>query len=84
MIEDLHRRNGHVGVEHVLSLLREEYWVTGARPAIKSIIRQCFFCKIRRSMRQFPMMADLPLGRADFGEPPVSHTGVWTNFFEKR
>ena len=76
IIRHLHKKNGHVGVEHVLSLLRMEYWVTGARPAIKAVLRQCFFCRIRRSLRQFPLMANLPQGRGAIEQPPFSHTGV--------
>ena len=76
LIEWTHKRNGHVGVEHVLSLLRERYWITGARVAIKTVIRHCFFCKMRRAMRQFPLMANLPPGRAAFDEPPFKHCGT--------
>ena len=76
IISDIHRRNGHVGVEHVLSLLRTECWVTGARTAIKTVLRHCFLCKIRRSVRQFPLMADLPKGRGAMEQPPFSNTGV--------
>ena len=76
LIEWTHKRNGHVGVEHVLSLLRERYWITGARVAIKTVIRHCFFCKMRRAMRQFPLMANLPPVRAAFDEPPFKHCGT--------
>ena len=47
LIDWIHKRNGHVGAEHVLSLLREEYWVTGARTAIKTAIRHRVICNIR-------------------------------------
>ena len=30
LIEWTHRRKGHVASEHVLALLREQYWITGA------------------------------------------------------
>ena len=76
LIEWTHRRKGHVACEHVLSLLREQYWVTGARRAISFVLRRCFFCEIRRAMRMFPLMADLPEGRLAFEEPPFSHCGV--------
>ena len=76
LIEWLHRKNGHVGCEHVLSLLKERYWVLSARVAIKTSIRLCFFCRIRRAKRQFPKMANLPTGRAAIEEPPYTHCGV--------
>ena len=76
LIEWTHKRNGHIRVEHVLSLLRERYWITGARVAIKMVIRRCFFCKMRHAMPQFPLMANLPSGRTAFNEPPFKHCGV--------
>ena len=76
IIDWVHRRNGHVGPEHVLSLLREQYWVLSGRTVIRSVLARCFFCQIRRALRQFPMMADLPLARAAFGEPPFANCGV--------
>ena len=71
-----HRHNGHVGIEHVLANLREEYWVLGARVAIKREIRRCFFCQIRRAKLLYPYMADLPAGRVAYGEPPFTNCGV--------
>ena len=43
IIRHEHKSNGHIGVEHVLSNLRETYWVLGARVAIKRVICNCFF-----------------------------------------
>jgi hypothetical protein len=76
MIDWLHRSNGHVGREHVLSLLRENYWVIAARTAINSVLRLCFLCKVRRARRQFPMMANLPTDRAAIEEAPFTNCGV--------
>ena len=76
IIEWIHRKNGHVGPEHVLSLLREQYWVISARTAINQVIHRCFFCQVRRAQRQCPIMADLPLCRAAVDQPPFDHTGV--------
>ena len=39
IIEWLHKKNGHVGREHMLSLLLEKYWVMSARVAIKTAVR---------------------------------------------
>ena len=75
LIEWLHSKNGHVGREHVLTLLKEKYWVLSARVAINTCLRLCFFCRVRRAKRQLPKMADLPLGRAAINEPPFTHCG---------
>ena len=76
LIEHLHRRNGHVGPEHVLSLVREKYWVLSGRVVINQIISRCFFCRVRRAKRMFPYMADLPECRAAIEQPPFSHCGI--------
>ena len=76
LVEWTHRKNGHVGVEHVLALLHASYWIVGARRSIKSVLRRCFFCEIKRAMQMFPIMADLPVGRMAFNQPPFTHTGV--------
>ena len=76
LVEHIHRRNGHVGPEHVLSLVREKYWVIGGRIVTNQVLAKCFFCRVRRAKRQFPYMADLPECRAAVDQPPFSHCGV--------
>ena len=76
LIEWTHRRNGHVGTEHVLALLRQSYWIMSARVAITQVVSRCLLCRIKRVRRQFPFMADLPQCRAAIDEPPFSECGV--------
>ena len=38
LIRYVHERNGHCGVEQVLSLLREQFWVIKGRAAVKEVI----------------------------------------------
>ena len=76
LIDWFHRRNGHVGPDHVLSLVREHYWVLNGLTVCKSVLGRCFFCRVRRAMKQFPFMADLPVARAAFGEPPFANCGA--------
>ena len=71
-----HRSNGHCGTEHVLANLRQTYWIVSGRSAIKAVIRRCRLCLIRRAMRQYPYMADLPEGRTAYLKPPFSNCGV--------
>jgi hypothetical protein len=71
-----HRKNGHVGPDHVLSLLRVRYWIVSARTAVRQVLSMCFFCKVRRAQQKFPFMADLPVCRGAINEPPFTHCGV--------
>ena len=70
-----HLNNGHIGREHVLSNLRQSYWIVNGRAAIKGILRRCR-CRIQAAKKNVPRMADLPKGRLADGEPPFTNCGV--------
>ena len=76
LVEHIHRRSGHVGAEHTLSISREKYWILSGRVLVKQVILQCFFCRVRRAKQQFPYMADLPVCRAAIDQPPFHECGV--------
>ena len=76
LIEWTHRRNGHVGTDHVLALIREAYWILSGRIAVNQVVHRCFLCRVRRARKQFPFMANLPKCRAAIDEPPFTHCGV--------
>ena len=76
IINHVHRENGHVGPEHVLCILRKNYWIVSGRTTIKSELRKCYFCKIRRARKSYPFMASLPPGRVAYTQPPFSNCGV--------
>ena len=71
-----HRKNGHVGREHVLANLREKYWILNGRVAVRTLLRRCLLCKIKRARRKYPYMANLPSGRLACEEPPFTNCGV--------
>ena len=45
LINHYHMLSGHSGKEFVLSLLRQKYWIIGARQIIRRIKRQCITCR---------------------------------------
>ena len=51
LIRNLHEVNGHCGVEQVVSLLREQFWVGKARGAIKRVLRSCVHCRKQMAAR---------------------------------
>ena len=71
-----HRVSGHVGRDHVLSNLRQKYWIIHGKATVKAVLSKCFLCRVRRAKRMYPKMADLPEGRLAWKEPPFSHCGV--------
>ena len=47
IIRQYHHVSGHSGVEHVLSLRREKFWIVGARTAVQRYLNTCVVCKRR-------------------------------------
>ncbi len=52
--------SNHSGREHVMSLLREKFWIPQARPVINKVLRQCITCKRVRGKPKSQCMASLP------------------------
>ena len=71
-----HVTNGHIGPEHTLSNLRTSYWIVSGRTVVRNVLRNCFLCQIRRAIRMYPYMADLPGCRVAYEEPPFTNSGV--------
>ncbi|CAM1329635.1 Uncharacterised protein r2_g3881 [Pycnogonum litorale] len=67
---------GHVGIEHVLSRVRQKFWLIRARPAIKGVLNECFICRLRWKKTESQKMADLPPDRLEADTPPFSNVGT--------
>ncbi|UYV63397.1 hypothetical protein LAZ67_2003955 [Cordylochernes scorpioides] len=75
LIWEVHLKNGHVGVQFILSKLREKFWIIRGRKTIKKIISKCIACKrLKEKSLQRPM-AVLPENRIGLGKP-FQITGV--------
>ena len=71
-----HHLAGHSGLEHVLSLIRERFWIIGARSILKEILRSCVDCKRRQASVGEQKMADLPEHRVTRDKPPFTFVGL--------
>lgn len=76
IIRHYHQMYGHAGKEHVLSLIRREFWIIGARVLVKRLISQCFDCRRRHAPCCEQVMANLPQDRLNPDKPPFSYVGV--------
>ena len=76
LIRHIHSRIKHQGCNHVLSELRQKFWILKARAAVKSVIKKCVICKKYQSKAESQKMADLPASRVKPNEPPFSRSGV--------
>ena len=76
LVRHVHESNAHSGREYVLSILRERFWIIGARSVIRRIIAKCVHCKKRDARPNKQEMADLPVDRVTPGDPPFTYVGV--------
>ncbi|XP_077967683.1 uncharacterized protein LOC144421945 [Styela clava] len=77
LIIDMHHRNtGHTGTLHVLSSVRERYWMLRGQSAVGKVIRECIPCRERSARTGEQWMADLPSCRVFLGKKPFESTFV--------
>ena len=75
LIRFQHELLKHAGVDTLLTSLRCEYWVVGARRAAKTVKRTCVACQRQDAAALNAPVAPLPALRASKA-PPFSVTGV--------
>ncbi|KAI9549120.1 hypothetical protein GHT06_007526 [Daphnia sinensis] len=63
IVEDRHVRLHHAGIEHTLSVVRQDFYLPQGRSTIRRALRQCIKCRIQHAMPQPPRMANLPKER---------------------
>ncbi|XP_068734645.1 uncharacterized protein [Montipora capricornis] len=76
IINHYHTLSGHSGRQHVLSLLRQRYWVIKANSAVREILTKCYRCRKREAPFCEQKMADLPEDRLVPDRPPFTIVGV--------
>ena len=76
IIRHYHEILGHAGREHVLSFVRQRYWILGARALARRILRGCVTCRKRSETTMQQIMSDLPTERLVVYEPPFTYTGI--------
>lgn len=76
IIFHLHVKSGHSGREHVLSLLRQRFWVVRGNSTVRGVLSSCYDCRRRQSPAGQQKMGDLPEARITPEKPPFTFTGV--------
>ncbi|XP_043203370.1 uncharacterized protein LOC122371261 [Amphibalanus amphitrite] len=75
-IQHLHERMGHRAHEAVLTELRQHCWVPQARQAIRTVVRRCQACRVRKAQPHSAQMAPLPASRVTMLRGAFYATGV--------
>ena len=76
LIEDSHQKLVHAGQEHILTQLRQQFWIPKGRSAVRKVVRSCLTCKKHRATKMEQMMTALPAFRTTAYEACFTHTGV--------
>ena len=76
IVDDVHKKNCHVGAQHTLHRLRQEYWILHGLVAVKKRILKCVYCQKVRKPLMMQRMADLPPQRLTPNTPPFTFTGL--------
>ena len=76
IVRHYHESLGHAGREHVLSALRQRFWILQARSLVRQILRKCISCRKRNETPMQQLMADLAKERLIPYKPPFTYTGV--------
>lgn len=72
VIRDAHESVGHEGRDHTFWRLRQRYWIIGAGPEIRRMIRSCVVCRKANARPLHQLMADLPRERITAEAPAFS------------
>ncbi|XP_068203659.1 uncharacterized protein [Palaemon carinicauda] len=86
VIQYYYEHSNHMGVMHVLSLMREKFWVIKGHAAVRRVLSRCVRCRRAHGKIIEQLMADLPPDRVESGKTPSYCTGVdlFGPFFVKR
>nr|XP_049467061.1 uncharacterized protein LOC125908380 [Anopheles coluzzii] len=76
IVERYHRLYRHANNETVTNELRQQFQIPKLRALVTKTVKNCVFCKIRRSLPQVPPMAPLPKERLTPFVRPFSYVGL--------
>ena len=76
IIYHYHKACGHSGREHVLSRIRETFWITQGSSAVKSVLAKCVICRRSQASLCQQKMADWPEDRVQPDRPPFTSVGL--------
>ena len=76
IIQYYHHASAHSGIEYTLSLIRQRYWILGARSNVRNILNTCFSCRRRQAPVMQQKMASLPQDRVTPSKPAFTYVGV--------
>lgn len=75
IVDQMHKQTLHGGPQLTLRVLRQNFWILGARNLVKSHIHRCVPCARQSAKATTQIMSDLPSNRVNPSRP-FQHSGV--------
>jgi len=76
LISHYHKTCRHQGQETVLNELRSQYWILGARSAVRRAFRECRWCQLQKPIPLHQEMGQLPAERVTKPFRAFMHVGL--------
>ncbi|XP_059058080.1 uncharacterized protein LOC131851585, partial [Achroia grisella] len=76
LLDHYHRKFGHGNIETVVNFLRGKFYIIALRPSVRSVAKQCSFCRIRKLLPSTPQFGDLPEDRLSHHQRAFSFCGL--------
>jgi hypothetical protein len=76
IIRAFHEQLHHSGTDMVLAQVRQHFWITAGREAVKRARNECLACRRFRPKAALQMMADVHRARLGAHQPPFTYTSV--------
>lgn len=76
LIMHFHETYHHLHHETVVNEIRQRYYIPRLRVVLKTIVKQCQKCKIKKAVVNYPQMAKLPEARLSAFCLPFTYTGL--------
>ena len=76
IIDHYHKLSGHSGRQHILSMMRQKYWIVKANSTVRRVLTGCYSCRRCEAPFCEQKMADLPEERLVPDKPPFTIVGV--------
>ena len=76
LVKPLHVRNFHQGLDYMRAVVNLKNVVLNSQWLLRNNENNCVACRKRKAQTVTHMMADLPIERLGYKQPPFSNTGV--------
>ena len=76
IVQDAHKRIGHLGRNSIIAKIRERFWIFGVSQLAKKVARECVSCRRYQAKPCEQIMADLPSNRLQKDGAPFEHVGM--------